>query len=315
MYKFNDSFKNEYVQRSTMNERFTRRIFVRTEEYEEIFNKDVANFNIFEIKELFTNLNSSSVNYLNVVKSILSNYTDYIIANGLSIDNINHYTVLNSEIIDSCVNKNILNEKYISRKDILYLIDQCDEVIHQYIILAAFEGIYGEDIIFTKYRDVDFDSKKITLYSGRQIEVSNELLSIIEDAWTTSSIQKDSGKTFQYTNDDTIFKVYINKKVQSIYDVNPKEMMRRMYYIFSVAKKNLGANNISLPRIYLSGLAYKIKTDIEKYNLGVDEYLASEYFDKYADMYDLKKYKEKQENLNLISNMVVAVKNMLKGYL
>jgi hypothetical protein len=87
----NESFKKKFIDdKSTITKGYTVNVFNKCKDLEEYYNKDVCNFTLDQIKQLLLTFNSTSVECLRVVTSVLRKYTQFMMENNLSIDNINH---------------------------------------------------------------------------------------------------------------------------------------------------------------------------------------------------------------------------------
>ena len=63
-----------------------------TEEYEKLFNKDLCNFTVSEILDMYRAMDFYSANTIYITNKIYADYTDWCINEGLVADSQNHYS-------------------------------------------------------------------------------------------------------------------------------------------------------------------------------------------------------------------------------
>ena len=191
---FNESLKQEFIrqrkQEANLDKNFLNRIFSITEEYEDLLRKDVSNFTVQEILDLYKSINSISYERILNINTQLSYYTQFCLQRNLVKDSQNHFLEIKSENVIECINKVALVNRLHSRDQI---IRWCNTVLtdnpsDKFILLGMFEGLSGNNFIeITEARLKDIDEKTSTMktYLERTIPISKELISYAKESDTT----------------------------------------------------------------------------------------------------------------------------------
>lgn len=288
----NNEFKQKFIKEmSTISENFTRNIFNKSDDLERYYNKDVSNFTIYEIKNLLLTFNSTSTEYLRVVTSVLRKYTEFMIANNMSIDNLNHYDSVNTDILSNCVNKQIIENKYINRKQLLSYIKELPNPSDAWCLLAIYEGIKGDNFVnVTLSKGIfDYENETIQLYDGSVFKPSRELFDIAVDSYNTYDYEglRNLGSNNMRLSGEEIFKVRDN--VMFFYD-DPKKAYNRLLSRIRLIKNYLDVSVISIPRIQLSGMVYQFKCIMERENKSYDELFDTDEFLQIRKKFGYDKY-------------------------
>lgn len=154
-------------------------LFKKYAPIEEEFGKDLSNFTKTEITSAYKRQNYKSFETLMVININLKNYTKWAMQHAIVEDGMNHYDDFTHEQLLSCVNQRQLKGSILTRDELLNGIRELNNAVDAFMLLALFEGIRGkrcEELINLTIDDFDFDSKTVSLCSGRTIPVSNELL-------------------------------------------------------------------------------------------------------------------------------------------
>ena len=288
----NNKFKQKYIREmSTISENFTRNIFNKSDDLERYYNKDVCNFTLSEIKNLLLTLNSTSTEYLRVVTSVLRKYTEFMMINNMSIDNLNHYDLVDTNVLMSCVNKQVVENKYISREQLLSYINNLPNPSDSWCLLGIYEGIKGDSFInITLSKGIfDYDNETIKLYDGSVFKPSRELFNIAVDSYETYEYEglRNLGSNNMRLMGDEIFKVRDN--VMFDYD-DKKKSYNRLLARIRLIKNYLDVSVISIPRIQISGMVYQFKCIMERENKTYDELFDTPEFLEIRKKFGYEKY-------------------------
>ena len=100
---YNEERKKEYLRHVVedlgQTPQSAKALFNKTEDYEDLLNKDLCDFTFSEIDKLLSTFAASSINALRKNISVLRKYADWCCSCNISIDNINHYDEINMEIV------------------------------------------------------------------------------------------------------------------------------------------------------------------------------------------------------------------------
>jgi len=203
--------------------------FNKISNVEETLSKDLCNFTFYEITEYYKLLNLTSTVSLSVMNSQFSLYTQWCLQQNLVDDGQNHFLEMRNEDYNNCINKALLNLKIISRDTLLEWIGQLTNPKDQFILLGLFEGIRGKDFCeLAKLRKEDVVGNVATLCTGRKTQLSDKLVSIIEDCISETKYYSISGKekkVMPLIDNGYIIKDYPNTKD----DVSDYQRGRQVY--------------------------------------------------------------------------------------
>ena len=115
---YNKEYKERFIAERE-NKKYLECQFEKVSSMETELNKDVSNFTYYEIVEYYKLLNTCSLEYLRVLNSQFSLYTQWCLQQNLVSDSQNHYLELRTEDYDNCINKALINLKVIPKSVIL----------------------------------------------------------------------------------------------------------------------------------------------------------------------------------------------------
>ena len=272
--------------------------FNKIEKMENEFDKDLCNFTAYEIIEYYKMLNITSIESLAVMNSQFSLYTNWCLKQNLVKDNQNHFLEINYDILGECMNKALFNMRMVSRETILGWIDMLVNPRDQFIILALYEGIRGkENCELVQLKPEDVKGNIVTLCTGRQIKISDQLAKIIKQCIATDEYYGGGGRSFPLIENGYVIKDYNNVKD----DVNSYQQGKRIYNSISRTIKAVDKKYIvTANSIVESGKLDMIKNRSEELGMTPKEYITSDYIKEVEQQYGctivhtvyLKKYKD-----------------------
>lgn len=283
---YNSEQKEHYLKYKEQETDFIQSIIGRFEHiapYEEELGKDLSNFTYSEIEEYYIRSNYKSISVLTNINSALKGYTTWCINNGMVASNINYYDRFTTQILTKYVNMLLKDASYITRDELLLEIQKLPNPREQFVLLAIFE--YGKskkllDIGAAKFEDLH--GNKLTLPSGRTVEVSDKLREIIIDS---ASAEKRSTRDTEYAlyDDGTIIKA----TRQNARD-NNLAIRQRVNTIFVNSVDYLGYKDIiSIHSLNESGQIHMMKELMKKHNMTFQQFLSSEYKQEVEKQYGL----------------------------
>lgn len=211
---FNSVLKEEFIKQrnseANLPKNFLTRLFTITEEYENHLEKDVSNFTVYEIMDMYKGINSISFERIQNINAQLSYYTQYCLQKNLVKDCQNHYLEIKAENVNECINKVALVNRIHTREEILKWCNTVfmDNPSDRFVLLGMFEGLGGNNFIeITEAKMSDFNEEKLTISTilNRTIPVSRTLINYAKESditldyttlGTTKRIKKmhESGK-------------------------------------------------------------------------------------------------------------------------
>lgn len=196
---FNASVKQDYINLNPNNnvnfDKVMPNYFDRAEATEKRFKKDLGQFTVSEIIAMYKSFCTPSLDMLVVINNQFVNYTNWYMNNIENVDNQNHYREMRPDILLTCVSYAASTSSILSRTQLLDIIKNFANPYEQFMYLALFEGIRGEQMSdFYNLRIADFNKKEMMVQlQGRKIPVSAELIRYAEEATNEYQIYNISG--------------------------------------------------------------------------------------------------------------------------
>lgn len=257
-----------------------RSIFHKTYGLEEIYKKDVADFNRESVDDLMFYLGLGTYASIAFFYYCLIDYVDWCIANGLVKDGMNHFRDIEYNSLSKYINKKITEAKILSRDDLLEQIDLLDNPRDRVFLLSCFEfGVGREysDFLNMEMKDVD-KANHILHLKNRDVEISNEWIAIAEEAANTyeattnvHDFEKPFVRKLKLENTPKIYKNTVN--VKGISD-DEKLIQKRMARVFVSIKKTLGLNqSMKAQSIINSGRIHYVNTKAKELGISGEEFV------------------------------------------
>lgn len=263
---FNSEYKKAFIQEKsevTFPYNFLQRTFENAAPFEEKWERDLSNWNSKEIIEFYKYLGSSSTKVLENINGVFKDYTQYCLSRHIVEDMQNHYLEFRYDELSKYTNKLYKNDIY-TREEVLYIVNRLKNPCDSFIILALFEGIKGNslnEIINAKLSDIN--GNIITLCTGRELEISDELVDLAKKSESKYSYYDIlTGTEYMLENSTDVivkFKDSLNKNVKDII------FYKRLYMRFrQITEYFKGEYNISISGIFESGRINYIKSLMQK---------------------------------------------------
>ena len=284
---FNENIKQKFIQykdetvilwSSTL-----KALFNRTEPFEEKLNKDVCNFTVSEITNMFKTLDYYSYNSLAMDVSRLSQYTNWCMTKGLSIDNQNHFMEITPKTTASLINKKITEMRVVSRDDVLEWCMEIPNPSDQFILLGLFEGINGKqhtDYIDLTIHDFDFEKHTVNLPGRGRINISGLLCEFAIDAndtlnyYSLNTSETASGRKWstELVENGKIIKEQHNNRDDVSDFRRGRRIDRRVYMMFRWLdiEKYMSANTL-----INSGIIWYVNERAKQLNISGEEFIST----------------------------------------
>jgi 5-methylcytosine-specific restriction protein A len=239
------------------------KIFASTKHYEEDvdIHKDVSEFNDSEAFYYLKRLNSKSRERLKKDACYLSRYHQWCFEKGLIQNQEDAFQDKKIyKIIKEIVPNDILLESYFTKNDLIELIELDPDYINQFILLAIFYGIKGDnlgDLVNVKIGDLNEEEKTVTLVSGRKAYVDDYFIEVMKKANSTTVykqnvITDNHKKPNQTVYEDSgyVIRKCILKNYSTTGCVNKKFVTQRIQKF----KKEVDSSFITIPNLYNNGM-------------------------------------------------------------
>lgn len=302
---FNALAKQDYIELNPNNnlnfDKVMTNYFNRAEETELRFEKDLSQFTTPEIIAMYKSFCTPSLDMLIVINNQFLNYTNWYMKHIENIDNQNHYREMRSDILINCVSYAGFNSNILSREVLLALIKDFTNPYEQFLYLAIFEGVKGEqmsDFFNLKVSDFILDKKMLQL-SNRVISVSSKLIHYAQQASDEYQMYNIYGEPVSRGKlleaDDRIIKC--SKEVGFETDIS--ERTRVIYRIMRKSKRyDFVPKTISITSLIESGRIDWIRGQMKKYEISAEQVLRdhkAEMENKYGSVPSIPKWLMKYE--------------------
>lgn len=292
--KYLDAFSNRNLSLSAM----MTVVFNQLEKYESSLNKDACRFTVPEIIGFYKYLCTPSVDRIYNINIQLKFYTAYCLENGKVEDGANHYAELSLESLLTCVNTEFAKKRIVSRAELLDILSSLNNAVDKVLLLGQFEGINGNACSeFIGMKATDIKGNTIHLNSGREFNISDQLVAFIQEAADTYeyyglTMNENRVKEIPIfpfkSNDKNVFKIRAHGNVGT--EMNSQILERRMI----VLRKYIGAEFISRKALQASGRIEFIKQLMKEKGITFDEALRTEDVNKrYTKINSVPLFKEK----------------------
>ena len=293
---YNETIKTRYIQEKSsttnMPNGYLARMFNKSDSFENKLDKDISNFTVYEIEDFYKTLNIKSVEYLTVLHSHLSLYTQWCMQQNLVLDCQNHFAEIPSSSLINYINALALKKSIITRNTLYELIDGLINPSDAFIMLALFEGIEGENYCeLVNLKMSDFNGNKVKLCTGRELTVSSKLIGLAEESnieMEYCSLAKE--RKFPFLNEDLIIKNYPNSRMNDPYNKG-----RRIYNRVKRNFNEIGIDKYMKPKSLVdSGKIDYINTRSKELGITAKEFIYNKDYAKevrYRFGYDLTQYK------------------------
>ena len=265
--------KNDFF--SAQNDKsIVRLILNNATEYEEKFGKDLAAFSKEEAIEYLKGIDSFSSDTLRGYTSIIRRYIKF--CTGYQIEGIeaNGWSKITAKVIkNQCVAEQKLEDKCITRDELESILKDVNNDCDKFMLLAFYEGLKGdyyEDIWQTTLENFEKEGDDwwFTSKDGTRRFIVSDLLY----HYAQSSVEK-----FEYIIDDGVVKTELRLSPDCEYifkyrdnTSNPDESYRgkaRVAQRVMTLKKQIGASQLTIPRLVNSGAVGAIKALAKEMNV------------------------------------------------
>lgn len=275
-------------------------IFKKAASYENELSKDLMNFSLDEIIELYKRIDTASIGVLRSCNSVYKTYTTWGIKENYRRGLENAYDAVAMDIMKSCVNMEARKAKILSRADIREMENVLLNASDVAIIECLFNGIKGRglnEILELKISDIDENTGVISLVSGRKVQVDNHCVRCLMDAYEEEYYVSlfDSGRVFEYypNPDGFVFKMMVSGRVNT---QNGKRNYNTFYKRIKKILSYYGEENLSAQDIALSGQVHYIKMKCQENGISVNEFFRSPELTKEVEKRFLSNLKENYKN-------------------
>jgi site-specific recombinase XerD len=237
-----------------------RYVFDKSQDIEEILEKDLYDFSADEIKQVLLNANKSTLNAVRSFASMINKYMEWAVPR-YSKSNINPMGLLSTKDYQECIDHS--RKLFISEDELEEIEEQLVNYQDKIVLRLPFEGVNGYEVsemINLKVYDVNFEKKRLRLYDDKNgerfINVSERCVEIIKGAidektYYARNNEKESkhGKSeYPYYETDYVIKNVLTGRTKGEADKNV--IYRRIYMI----KELFNMPHLTVKNIWRSGM-------------------------------------------------------------
>lgn len=263
--------------------------FKKTNAFEEQLDKDVYDFTVYEILNMYKTWNSKSLDTLYVINNRLSQYTQWALEQNLVADSQNHYLEINRDILLGCINMVAQQNRIISREQMIVWCSRLPNACDKFIFLGLYEGLNGnnyKDFWNSSIDDIDKDRKIIRVERG-EVPISEKLIEYAEESNNTLELYPMSGDMARVTKLVENGRI-IKLKINSMYD-DPFHNGKNIYIAIVRVCKFLDIDRwYNTRQANESGIINFIRQGMEQYGLSFHDYLWSDHKKEVEYQYDRK---------------------------
>lgn len=249
---YNEELKNSFLQslsdqgKSRYIIRNAKNAFNRSEALEKHFDKDIYDFSIDEIRQLYKSFEFGSLSSLTSINYQYIYYVNYCVEHGICNQNV--FDAVKRVDIKDCVKQIYYDEMAMTRMESA-LVNPCDK----FILLAPYYG-FSTDY---DYKDFALLNKKsfnkrrsvITLWDGREIKCTPDMIEIGLKTFDTYKYYQAKGGTNILVGDGII---KVMPKSNGTGQINYENIIQQRYS--KVFRKQFMDNNLSFNHVRNSGI-------------------------------------------------------------
>lgn len=306
---FNEAIKIRYKEQREISVVMAKgtidRDFKKTEPFEQLLNKDVYDFTVYEIINMYKMLNFKSIDSLYVLNNRLGQYVQWALTENLVKDSQNHFMEINREMMMECINKIAQDLRIVSRQQVLNWCYSLPNASDKFVILGVFEGLGGfqwEDFWNSSINDIDREKKTIKL-RNREIHISDDLIAYADESNNADKYYAMSGNHARATG--LVENSKIIKDKQNTKRDKPRNKKAMIYVGIRKCFTFLNISDwFSLTILHQSGMIDYIKRRSNELGISCYDYLFSDHKREVEYQYGVNivrssfwtKYKEYLEN-------------------
>lgn len=295
---YNEEIKKRYIaekERTTsMPDKYLKRQFDRTEEYELRLGKDLSSFIKQEILDMYKTFNFEAVETVNVINSHFSLYTQWCLQQNLVPDCQDHFLEIKANDLISCINMAVLKKSIVSLETLRGWLRKLPNPSDQFIMLALFEGIGGQNFCeLSNLKMSDFNGNTVNLCTGRTLTVSDELVKLARESDNTliyKGVGSKIDKEVPFKDENLIIKNYPNCQDGADEYYQGRRIYRRLLRNFTMLEVDRWMRPNALAE---SGKIHYINLRSKELGMSAKDFLYSEYVQEIADRfeYNLKRFR------------------------
>lgn len=286
-----EEFISYYLRSRVIEENTPRTIFAFTEKFEQDKHKDISMFTKEEILEVLAAKQYRSVYSLQNVVVLLKHYTEYVKHLGKEIVRDNNYKAITKDEIKSCLDMNRVSSLVLNRKEIDDIQDNMLNYTDKAILECLFSGIAGPkliDLTSLNHKSLNKKSKQLRLSNGKIISIDQKLCDLLTKAFDETEMVSygETMRVSKMSGEGNLYK----EKANAYKEANEERKFRWVLRRVVIWREYFDIPILTMKSISLSGLVHAISEGMKETNLGLRDYLKSDYGRQLAVIWDFKAF-------------------------
>lgn len=264
-----------------------RLLFTKAIDFEQEYDKDLAEFDLDQIKTYLTHIGCGNADTLFAYVSTIRGYARYY-AEKTGADTM-AWEQATTDFVKPCVRTEGVF-RYIPPVELEEVLDLIPNAADKFIIRGLYEGLKGdyyEEIWALKLRDIDPVTLVAKLPTGRKLQISPELYTLAQEATDTEDYISLKGGS-NWMNYKMVGDRIIKYRPNSVKADNPPSQKIKIANRLFDMKKYTGRDEINAVWLRKSGAIYMIKKEAARLNIKETEVIDHSVFNTIRERYGLK---------------------------
>ena len=287
-----EGFVSEYMRSKVVTETSIRAMIKRVVEWENIFNKNMYEFNKDEALKMFSSVHAISVISLQNINLVMKHFARWLIDNkNLSITST--FEDIGKYDLEQCIDQNKKQNLIITRDELDEIMDQLLNATDKAILLLLFKGAGGErlqEIMFATIDQLSKTDMKMYFKNGKTIELEQDEYDIIHEGFIEDELAS-FGTSMRVSKVVPLGLYKMRCNALSYNDNINNEGDRERRYRYAQRRLMLISDaigmNITSNSVQESGLLHRLQLGVEESGLEFREYIKTPMAKKWARQYGL----------------------------
>lgn len=259
-------------------------MFNKVKQFELKLSKDVSEFSIDEIIDMYKQFDLKSVNTLQNYNNYLKAYCAFRKYKGYETQN--PFENITKTILKDCINEETKQNKYMTYEQLQDIEDGLYNAVDAAILECLWAGIAGPnltDLTYLTHNQINKNNMTIVLKSGKVISLYPRLLNLLTKAFaeTECVCYGETMKVKPVTGVGELYKVRDN-----VYKDSDEIRFRWVYRKVMIIRQYFDIPTMSMKTIQGSGMLNAIKIGMKENDVDLRGFLSTECGEKIMARYD-----------------------------
>ena len=286
-----EEFISYYLRCRVIKENTLRTIFAFTETFEQEKGKDVSTFTKEEILDMLTAKKYRSVYSVQNAIVLLKHYAEYAKHSGKEAIANNNFKEITKLEMQNCLDTSKIKNILLTREDIDEIQNNMLNYTDKAILECLFCGISGPcltDLTNLNVKSIDKKGNQLRLSNGKLVQISQKLCQLLKHAFDEVEVVS-YGETRRVSKLTGVGNLY-KEKANAYKEANEERKFRWVLRRVVIWREYFDIPVLTMKTISLSGLVYAINNGMATTNLGLRDYLKSDYGKQLASIWGFKAF-------------------------